>query len=117
MTDCNQQASTKSLKGADRSTFMSTCLKSEGAAATGKTLTPQQQKMKTCNADAKTKNLKGDARKTFMSSCLKNRPDLPHATARPKRFRRAVTPSQHQPERFSFFLSPALTLQQEIGYG
>lgn len=28
MTDCNQQASTKSLKGADRSTFMSTCLKS-----------------------------------------------------------------------------------------
>lgn len=71
MTDCNQQASTKSLKGADRSTFMSTCLKSEGAAASGKTLTPQQQKMKSCNADAKTKDLKGDARKTFMSSCLK----------------------------------------------
>ena len=37
MTDCNQQASTKSLKGADRSTFASTCLKSEGSAATGKT--------------------------------------------------------------------------------
>ena len=71
MTDCNQQASTKSLKGADRSTFMSTCLKSEGAAASGKTLTPQQQKMKNCNADAKTKDLKGDARKTFMSNCLK----------------------------------------------
>ncbi|AGQ29975.1 Phosphate starvation-inducible protein psiF precursor [Serratia liquefaciens] len=70
MTDCNQQATSKTLKGADRSTFMSTCLKSEGTAAT-KTLTPQQQKMKTCNADAKTKSLKGDERKTFMSNCLK----------------------------------------------
>jgi hypothetical protein len=50
---------------------MSTCLKSEGSAAAGKTLTPQQQKMKSCNADAKTKDLKGDARKTFMSNCLK----------------------------------------------
>ncbi|MVZ10493.1 phosphate-starvation-inducible protein PsiF, partial [Enterobacteriaceae bacterium 8376wG6] len=36
-----------------------------------KTLTQQQQKMKSCNADAKTKDLKGDARKTFMSNCLK----------------------------------------------
>ncbi|CAI0752672.1 PsiF family protein [Serratia grimesii] len=70
MTDCNQQASSKTLKGADRSTFMSTCLKSEGTTAT-KTLTPQQQKMKNCNADAKTKSLKGDERKTFMSNCLK----------------------------------------------
>ncbi|QUY49560.1 phosphate-starvation-inducible protein PsiF [Serratia plymuthica] len=70
MTDCNQQASSKTLKGADRSTFMSTCLKAEGSTA-AKTLTPQQQKMKTCNADAKAKSLKGDERKTFMSNCLK----------------------------------------------
>lgn len=71
MTDCNQQASAKSLKGADRTTFMSTCLKAEGHQAAGKALTPQQQKMKGCNADAAKQSLKGDARKTFMSNCLK----------------------------------------------
>ncbi|MEX0633328.1 PsiF family protein, partial [Serratia ureilytica] len=53
MTDCNQQASTKSLKGADRSTFASTCLEIRSARRDGQTLTPQQQKMN-CNADAKT---------------------------------------------------------------
>lgn len=70
MTDCNQQASNKTLKGKDRSTFMSTCLKSVGSVAAGKTLTPQQQKMRTCNAKAK--SLRGDARKTFMTNCLKD---------------------------------------------
>ncbi|KAG4077606.1 hypothetical protein HA402_006203 [Bradysia odoriphaga] len=70
MTDCNQQATTQSLKGSDRTTFMSTCLKAEGH-QTEKALTPQQQKMKSCNADAAKKSLKGDERKTFMSSCLK----------------------------------------------
>ncbi|EFE93934.1 PsiF family protein [Serratia odorifera] len=71
MTDCNQQATTQSLKGADRSTFMSTCLKSEGHKTTDKALTPQQQKMKSCNADAAKKSLKGEERKSFMSGCLK----------------------------------------------
>ena len=52
---------------------MSTCLKATPAANDGKTLTPQQEKMKTCNADAKTKALTGDARKTFMSDCLKKK--------------------------------------------
>ncbi|ATA18802.1 psiF repeat-containing protein [Gibbsiella quercinecans] len=71
MTDCNQQASGKALKGADRSTFMSTCLKSEGHQTAEKHLTPQQQKMKSCNAEAAKKDLKGEARKTFMGHCLK----------------------------------------------
>ncbi|MFC0229508.1 PsiF family protein [Serratia aquatilis] len=70
MTDCNQQATNQSLKGADRTTFMSTCLKAEGH-KTEKALTPQQQKMKNCNADAAKKSLKGEERKTFMSDCLK----------------------------------------------
>lgn len=70
MTDCNQQASSQSLKGADRTTFMSSCLKAEGH-HDEKALTPQQQKMKSCNADAAKKELKGDERKTFMSHCLK----------------------------------------------
>ena len=71
MTTCNADATAKSLKGDERKTFMSTCLKAAPAANDAKTLTPQQQKMKDCNASAKTKALTGDARKTFMSTCLK----------------------------------------------
>ncbi|WET11248.1 PsiF family protein [Pseudomonas sp. D3] len=70
MTTCNAEATTKTLKGEERKTFMKTCL-SAPAANDAKTLTPQQQKMKDCNASAKTKALIGDARKTFMSTCLK----------------------------------------------
>jgi len=69
MTLCNQQAGQKSLKGDERKTFMSSCLKKDSS--TGKKLTPQQAKMKTCNAQASDKTLKGAARKTFMSNCLK----------------------------------------------
>lgn len=78
MIDCNKQATGK--KGAERKTFMSTCLKSGGAAAASAPATAaaapsakqaQQEKMKTCNADAKGKALKGAERKAFMSSCLK----------------------------------------------
>lgn len=70
MTDCNQQATTQSLKGDDRKKFMSQCLKAQ-VHPDEKALTPQQQKMKSCNAEAATKELRGDARKTFMSTCLK----------------------------------------------
>jgi hypothetical protein len=72
MTTCNADATAKSLKGDERKTFMSTCLKAAPAANDdAKALTPQQEKMKTCNADAATKALKGDERKAFMSNCLK----------------------------------------------
>jgi hypothetical protein len=68
MTTCNADATTKGLKGADRKTFMKSCLSDRtAAAATGNS---QQEKMKTCNADATTKGLKGADRKTFMKSCL-----------------------------------------------
>lgn len=66
MTTCNADASAQSLKGDERKTFMSTCLK----AAPPQT---QQQKMTTCNATASTQALKGDARKAFMSDCLKKK--------------------------------------------
>ena len=69
MTDCNQQATTQSLKGDERKKFMSNCLKAE--AKIDDKMNPQQMKMKTCNADAAKQNLKGDARKSFMSTCLK----------------------------------------------
>ncbi len=70
MTDCNQQASAKMLKGEERKTFMSQCLKRDHDLA-GKALTPQQQKMSDCSKAATAKSLKGDERSTFMSSCLK----------------------------------------------
>ena len=71
MTDCNQQASAKMLKGEERKTFMSQCLKKETTTSQGKALTPQQQKMSDCSKAATAKSLKGDERSTFMSSCLK----------------------------------------------
>ncbi len=70
MKDCNAEAKTKALAGAERKTFMSSCLKGEAAASAG-AKTPQE-KMKVCNTEASGKNLKGDERKTFMSHCLKS---------------------------------------------
>lgn len=70
MKTCSTEAKTEKLKGTDRKTFMSECLKTDGETAK-RTLTTQQEKMKTCNADAKTKALKGKERRTFMSTCLK----------------------------------------------
>lgn len=90
MADCNKQATGK--KGAERKTFMSSCLK--GASAAPMTAAPtaaspmaaapsakqgQQNKMKSCNAEAKTKALKGTERKTFMSGCLKGTAAAPAA--------------------------------------
>ena len=69
MKTCNAQATTQSLSGDARKSFMKTCLSNQPAA--GPKLNPQQQKMKQCNADAKTKGLSGADRKTFMSTCLK----------------------------------------------
>lgn len=68
MTVCNQQAGDKALKGDERKTFMSHCLKKDSKMDS---MTPQQMKMKTCNAEAGEKTLKGDERKAFMSRCLK----------------------------------------------
>ena len=65
MVDCNKDAKEKNLKGAERKSFMSSCLKDKSAAQKA-----QQAKMKTCNKDAGDKKLKGDERKKFMSSCL-----------------------------------------------
>lgn len=68
MKTCNADATSKALKGDERKTFMSSCLKADAKPAA----TPQER-MKTCNADAATKALKGDERKAFMSECLKKK--------------------------------------------
>lgn len=82
MKDCNADAKTKALKGAERKTFMKSCLSGGGAeaaapaaaapaAAAPSPKAAQQEKMKSCNAEAKTKGLSGTDRKSFMSTCLK----------------------------------------------
>ena len=68
MKDCAADAKAKGVTGADRQTFMSSCLSSKGVSQ--EDINKQQQKMKTCNANAKTKGLTGDDRKAFMKSCL-----------------------------------------------
>jgi hypothetical protein len=57
-TSCKEEAGDR--KGAERKTFMKTCLATRNQA--------QREKMKQCNADATGK--KGDERKQFMRSCL-----------------------------------------------
>ena len=65
MKDCNAQASKQKLKGDERKSYMSTCLKGE------KKTTAQQDKMKSCNKQAGEGKLKGDERRKFMSDCLR----------------------------------------------
>ncbi len=67
MTSCNADATSKGLKGDDRSAFMKTCLSSSPSSTKTNS---QQEKMKTCNADASAKGLKGDDRSAFMKTCL-----------------------------------------------
>ena len=69
MKECAADAKAKGVTGADRKTFMSSCLSAKGMSH--EDINKQHEKMKTCNADAKTKGLSGDDRKKFMSDCLK----------------------------------------------
>ncbi|MGT8856820.1 phosphate starvation-inducible protein PsiF [Enterobacter sp. 186315] len=71
MTTCNQQATAKTLKGDERKTYMSDCLKNGASKPDEKSLTPQQQRMRECNVQATEQSLKGDDGKKFMSGCLK----------------------------------------------
>ena len=68
MKECAADAKAKGVTGADRKTFMSSCLSSKGMSQ--EDINKQQQKMKTCNVDAKAKNLKGADYKAFMKTCL-----------------------------------------------
>jgi psiF repeat len=68
MKTCNLEAKDKDLKGDQRQSFMSQCLKGGGDE---KELTAQQQKMKDCNRTASERQMKGDERREFMSQCLR----------------------------------------------
>jgi len=73
MTTCNQQATSQTLKGDARKTYMSDCLKNSSTKPGEKSLTPQQQKMRECNEQATNQMLKGNDRSKFMSACLKKK--------------------------------------------
>lgn len=76
MKNCNAEAKSQSLKGADRKAFMKTCLSGGAPDSTGSSepmpapSSDQKAKMKACNTEAKEKALKGDDRKAFMKDCL-----------------------------------------------
>ena len=70
MKDCSAKASDKKMKGDERKSFMSACLKGGDTDASPKQQA-QQSRMKECNKQAGDKKLNGDERKTFMSACLK----------------------------------------------
>ena len=67
MKTCNADATSKSLKGDARKSFMSSCLSGKEPEPAAKMT--QQEKMTACNKKAADK--KGDERKAFMSDCLK----------------------------------------------
>jgi hypothetical protein len=74
MATCSHQAGEKSLKGQERRTFLSGCLKHDGAVATSATpgttnAGPAQEKKESCRAQAKRQHLAGSARKDFLGSC------------------------------------------------
>lgn len=72
--------------------------------ASGKTLTPQQQKMSDCAQGAKAQSLKGPEYKAFMSECLKKDSATP-AAAKPAA---AATPAP------AAAATPAVTQQQKM---
>ena len=70
MRACNKEAKEKTLKGDERSSFMSQCL-SAGKSVDSKEKTALADRRKQCRADAREKALKGDERKAFIADCVK----------------------------------------------
>lgn len=73
MATCSHEAKEKSLSGAERRTFLSTCLKNASVASATEAApakTPATHGTKqSCRAQAKRQHLAGDARKAFIDNC------------------------------------------------
>jgi hypothetical protein len=69
MTDCNQQASAKTLKGDERKTFMSQCLKKRPPRRKGAHASAAENERVQQSGHGEISE--GDERSTFMSACLK----------------------------------------------
>jgi len=71
MKECNADAKTQALKGAERKAFMKQCLKKDGASTPDAAAkAAKKEKKQACKSEAKTKALKGQERKDFMKSCM-----------------------------------------------
>jgi hypothetical protein len=70
MQACNTRAKEKSLKGPERSHFMTHCLK--GHDGDGPGLTAHQRLNETCTKRADNRGLEGAERRGFMSGCVKS---------------------------------------------
>ncbi|QBB69925.1 PsiF repeat-containing protein [Pseudolysobacter antarcticus] len=75
----------------------------------GKTLTPQQQKMSDCNQGAKAQSLKGPEYKAFMSECLKKDSGAAATPAAAKPAAAATAAATPAPAA-----TPAVTQQQKM---
>ncbi len=73
MRACNKEAKEKTLKGDERSSFMSQCLSAGKSAGKeeNKDKTVLTERRRQCRADARDKSLKGDERKAFIADCVK----------------------------------------------
>jgi hypothetical protein len=70
MKACNTQAKAKDIKGAERSRFMSHCLKGNDGEAPKPTA--HQRKNETCTKRADNRSLEGAERRGFMSDCVRS---------------------------------------------
>src|SRR6266496_3493997 len=70
MRACNTQAKEKSLKGPERSHFMTHCLK--GRDGDGPALTAHQRMNEICTKRADNRGLEGAERRGFMSDCVRS---------------------------------------------
>jgi psiF repeat len=70
MQACNTRAKDKDLKGAERSHFMTHCLKGQDGDAPK--LTAHQRKNETCTRRADNRSLEGAERRGFMANCVKS---------------------------------------------
>ena len=75
MGACNKEAAAKSLKGAERKTFMKSCLSGDAASAAPAKAEPAAAAAKPKNAmgacSTASKGMKGAEHKKYMSECLK----------------------------------------------
>ena len=84
MSTCSQEAKTKGLKGDERQTFMSDCLKADGAPAANS----QQEKMKDCNKQAAGKKGKASGLHEQLSERVDDRRGASRALTSSRIFRR-----------------------------
>jgi hypothetical protein len=78
LRSCNAEATSKSIDGDARDSFMRTCLSRKIGEGN---LNVAQRKMELCTAQATEQSLQGEARASFLNTCLKPPPATPPTAA------------------------------------